>query len=75
MADTIAKEAATNADLIKSYKNVPKRVVMSELNEISVETWQREWDLTTKGAITKDFFPVAADSLSTNINITPNLKP
>jgi ribonuclease HI len=72
LADTLAKEAATNADLIESNKKVPKSVVMSELSEISVEKWQREWDLTTKGEITKDYFPVVADRLNMNINITPN---
>jgi hypothetical protein len=46
---------------------------MSELSEISVETWQREWDITTKGEITKEYFPVIADRLNMNINITPNL--
>jgi hypothetical protein len=34
LANTLAKEAATNADLIESYKKVPKSVVMSELSEI-----------------------------------------
>jgi len=38
-----------------------------------VETWQREWDLTTKGSITKEYFPVVADRLGMNINITPIL--
>jgi len=66
LADTLAKEAATNADLIDSYKKVTKSVEMSELSEISVETWQREWDPTTKGAITKEYFPVVADRLSIN---------
>jgi ribonuclease HI len=73
LSDTLAKEAATNSDLIEDYKKVPKSVVMSELSEISVETWQREWDLTTKGEITKEYFMVVADRLSININITPNL--
>jgi hypothetical protein len=73
LTDTLAKDAATNADLIESYMKVPKSVVMSELSEISVETWQREWDLTTKGAITKEYFSVVADRLNMNINITPNL--
>jgi len=73
LADTLAKEAATNADLIESYKKIPKSVVMSELSEINVETWQREWILTTKGAITKEYFPGVADRLSMNINISPNL--
>jgi hypothetical protein len=47
LADIIAKEAATNADLIESYKKVPNSVV------VSVEAWKREWDLTTRGDITK----------------------
>jgi hypothetical protein len=67
LVDTLAKEAATNADLIDSYKKDPKSVV------ISVETWQRERNLTTRGEITKLYFPVAADGLNININITPNL--
>jgi hypothetical protein len=66
LADTLAKEAATNADLTESYKKVPKSVV------ISVETWQWEWDLT-RGEITKEYFPVVAERLNTSINITPNL--
>ena len=64
MANTLAKDAATNADIIESYMKVPKSVVMSELSEISVETWQREWDLTTKGVITKEYFPLVADRLT-----------
>ena len=44
IADTFAKEAATNADIIECYKKVPKSVVISELGGISTEKWQREWD-------------------------------
>ena len=54
LADTLAKEAATNMDLAENYKKVPKSVVMSELTEMSIQTWQRQWDQTTKGAITKE---------------------
>jgi ribonuclease HI len=39
LADTLAKEAATNMDIKESYKKVPKSVVISELGEISVEKW------------------------------------
>jgi hypothetical protein len=73
LADTLAKEAAASVDLIESYKKVPKSVVMSELSEISVDKWHRAWDLTAKGEITKEYFPVVADRLNMNINITPNL--
>jgi ribonuclease HI len=72
LADTLAKEAATNADIIECYKKVPKSVVISELGEISVEKWQREWDQTTKGKITKEYLPIVADRLNMKINITHN---
>jgi len=54
LSDTLTKEAATNADTIECYKKVPKSVVISELYEISVEKWQKEWDQITKGEITKN---------------------
>ena len=54
LADTLAKEAATNADIKECYKKVPKSVVISELSEISVGRWQMDWNQTTKGKITKE---------------------
>jgi ribonuclease HI len=42
LADTLAKEAATNTDIMECYKKVPKSVVRSELGEKSVEMWQRD---------------------------------
>jgi hypothetical protein len=72
LAGTLPKEAATNSDITECYKKVPKSVVISEFNGISLEKWQREWDQTTKGEITKEFFPVVADILSMKINITQN---
>jgi hypothetical protein len=72
LADTLAKEAVTNPDITKCYKKVPRSVVISELDGIIVEKWQREWDQTTKGEITKDYFPVVADRLNMKINITQN---
>jgi len=57
IADTLAKEAVTNADIIEYYKKVPKSVVLSVFGGVSVEKWQREWHQTTKGAITEEYFP------------------
>jgi hypothetical protein len=65
LADRLAKEAATNADLIESYKKVPNSVVMS------VDKRQREWDLTTKGKIAKDYFPVVADKFHECESLSP----
>jgi len=41
-ADTLAKEAATNTDTPECYDKVPKSVVKSELELLSVEKWQME---------------------------------
>ena len=57
LADTLAKKGAANTDIAECYYKVPKSVVKSELNAASVAKWQREWDLTTKGQITKAYFP------------------
>jgi hypothetical protein len=53
-------------------KKVPRSVVLSELGEISVEKWQRKWDQTPQGEITREYFPVVAERLKMKINITPN---
>jgi hypothetical protein len=41
LANTLAKEAVMNADVIESYKKVSKNVVQSEIGGISVAKWQR----------------------------------
>ena len=72
IAETLAKEAATNTDIKECYKKVPKSVAINELSAISAEKWQTERDQTTKGKITKEYFPVVADRLNMRINITHN---
>ena len=72
LADTLAKEATTNADITECYHKVPKSVVKSELDATSVVKWQREWDQTTKGLITKAYFLVVAGRLNMKINVTQN---
>jgi hypothetical protein len=73
LADQLAKEAAANKDIPESYSRVPKSVIKSELEATSVQKWQREWDNTTKGKITKDYFPEEAGRLNTKIHNTQNL--
>jgi hypothetical protein len=72
LANALSKKAASNADISECYQNVPKSVVLSELGAISVKKWQKEWDQTTNGAITREFFPVVTKRLQMNINITQN---
>ena len=51
---------------------MPKSVVRSGLEALSVENWHREWDQTTKGKTIKEYFPVVAGRLNRRINITNN---
>jgi len=37
-----------------------------------VETWQREWDTTTKGSTTKEYFPNVEEGLKMKLNLTQN---
>ena len=71
-ADTLAKEAATSTVTPDSYDKVPKSVVKSELEILSVKKWQREWDQSSKGQITKQFFPDIAARLNMKLNLTYN---
>jgi hypothetical protein len=69
LADTLAKEATTDEDIIGCYRKVPKSVVTSELGSKSVEKWQMEWDQTTQGKITKEYFPIVAERLKRNLTL------
>jgi hypothetical protein len=59
-------------DLPNSYNRVPKSVIQRNLDNTTIETWQRKWDTTTKGRITKDYFPKVAERLHTKIHLTQN---
>ena len=71
LADQLAKEAASSNTIDECYKTIPKSEVMGELNELSVKKWQSEWERSSKGALTKLFFPKIADRLKLRINATP----
>jgi hypothetical protein len=61
-------ETATDQDIPVCYNNIPKRVVKSELAHNSVEKWQKHWHQTTKGKITKAFFPRVEERLSRKLH-------
>jgi hypothetical protein len=72
LADTLAKKAATNESLTEDYNRTPKSVETRELEEESVKKWQRSWTQTTKGSITKEFFPNVEGKLKMKVNLTQN---
>jgi ribonuclease HI len=53
LADQLAEEAASSRTIDECYTRIPKSVVLSDLNEQSVNQWQKEWESSSKGAITK----------------------
>jgi hypothetical protein len=56
-----------------SYSKIPKSVVKSELESISIDKWQGDWNQTTKGSITKDYFPKVTERLNMKLSINGSL--
>jgi ribonuclease HI len=73
LADHLAKLAASDDTLDISYSKVPKSAVNSELEESGLLKWQRDWDYSSKGALTKSFFPNIKDRLTKRLNMCLNL--
>ena len=72
LADKLAKEAAANESIKENYKRISKNVILKELEDESVKKLQREWTNSTKGKITKDFFPDVKERVNMKINLTQN---
>jgi hypothetical protein len=47
--------------------------VTTELKENGVQVWQREWDASTKGELTKTFLPTIKDRISKRLPMCINL--
>ena len=55
LADKLVKEATRDSEIC--YNKIPKSEIEHQEKEISIEKWQQLWDNTTKGTVTKEFFP------------------
>jgi len=73
LANTLAKKTTSTESLTEDYNRIPKNVLTREIEEESVKKWQRNWTQTTKGSITKEYFPNVEDRLKMKINLTQNL--
>jgi len=49
LADKLAKEASVITEIPISYNRVPNSAIKRDLEETSMENWQREWETTNKG--------------------------
>jgi len=61
LPDKLAKEASSKTVIPISFNRVPKSVIKRDLEDNSRETWKKEWETTTKGTTTKDYFPTVAE--------------
>ena len=55
LADQLAKQAAGDNELEFCYTRIPKSQIIREMQEMSVNKWETEWQMTTKGEVTKSF--------------------
>lgn len=73
LADNLAKAATRNDNLQTCYQKIPESDLLRELQEDCVVKWDREWQETTNGEITKSYFPTVKDRLKCNISLTGNI--
>jgi len=71
LTDHLAKEAACSSDNIADIK-ILKSAVTSELKEKPLQVWQSEWDTSSKGKLTKTFFPIVKDRISKRLQMCIN---
>jgi hypothetical protein len=68
IADRLAKEATQNHTV--TYSGIPRSAIKKDTRKESVRKWQRQWEETTKGAITKEFFPSVERRLAVNLTLS-----
>ena len=56
-----------------AYHKYPKSAVTTELKCWGLQKWRSEWDNTSKGALTKTFFPTIKDRLTKRLPMNVNL--
>lgn len=73
LADKLAKRAARNKDLEVCYERIPESEWLRVLQEESMSQWEKDWQTTTKGPVTKSYFPSVKDRLRVSIPLNNNL--
>jgi primosomal protein N' len=71
LADQLAKDAVNNN--VICFNKVLKSEIIRQETQRSLAKWQNQWNISTKGQVTKDYFPDITERLKKKINLTPNL--
>ena len=71
LADKLAKETSADKQIQITYNKVPKSAIPTKFRESALQQWQRRWNNTIKGALTKSFFPTVTGRLKLHLSISP----
>jgi hypothetical protein len=71
IAGRLAKEATQNHYV--TYSRIPRSAIKKDTRKESIRKWQRQWEETTKGAITNEFFPSVESRLAVNLTLSPKV--
>ena len=55
------------------YNEIPQSQTVQQLKQQRTESWQTQWEQTTKGSTTKQFFPIIKERLKKRRNLPPNV--
>ena len=69
-ADHLAKEAATEDTGETVYDKLPRETIITEVKEMGITKWQEQWRSSTKGAVSKLFFPSIRERMKTMLPIS-----
>ena len=70
MADRLAKEMATEDKGVLVCDKIPKQTLIAEGKEKEITKWQEQWTSSTKGAVSKLFFPHIKERMETTVPIS-----
>jgi hypothetical protein len=70
LADKLAKEATNNREIC--FNKIPKSEIVRLEHQKSIAKWQKQWDDSNKGWVTKEYFPEVKERLKKKINLSPN---
>ena len=69
LADKLAKEAIKKREIC--YNKIPISEIARQEAEKTIAKWQLQWDATTKGRATKEYFPNFTERLKIKLRLSP----
>jgi hypothetical protein len=70
MADRLAKKVAMDDKGEIVYDKIPRETIITEEMENGITRWQEQWTSSTKGAVSKLFFPFIKERIKIMIPIS-----